>query len=330
MGKLTSRSLDPLVSPVLVICSLLLPAQTEGATAEVKPFHGAPALFIDGNPVNGLMYSGGGSRSGDPVVSGGAMQLSNIPGYYGGRSVRTRRSFGTAFSLEAEVCIKKINGPTANILFMVNNSKAGSYFFHLCHESTANVVHLWKAHPGNSKWDKWFTLPIHWKEGDRVRLKLVVQRDKVAGYANGKLVGEKTDDKPLPPAPLTISAYHSSSTVNRIRITSPDGKILLEDDFTTVRPQNWYGLCDESVPSFEDAGLRIAKVAVGLKSLWRGPGSYDFEKLDQNIWGLLRETPESYGFVRLQLNPPAWWLTAHPDDVCVNDAAGKLWYASFP
>ena len=324
------RTLGLLASPVLAICVLLLPAETEGATAEVKPLHGAPALFIDGNLANGLMYSGGRFGPGNPVVLHGAMQLSNLPGYYGGRSVRTRRSFGTAFTLEAEVCVKKINGATANILFMVNNSKAGSYFFHLSHESTANVVHLWKAHPGNSNWDKWFTLPLHWKEGDSVRLKLVVQGDKVAGYANGKLVGEKVDGKPLPPAPLTVSAYHSSSTVNWIRITGPERKILLEDDFSSVRPQNWYGLRDPDVPTFEEAGLRIAKVAVGLKSLWQGPGSYDFKRLDESIQGHLRENPKSYGFIRLQLNPPAWWLADHPDDVCVNNVAAKLWYASFP
>lgn len=245
-----------------------------GPTADIRTHNGAPALFIDGRAVNGLVYDTPPVR---PLLSEGLIVLKNYPGFYGGREVSTVESFGNDFTLEADVCVRKINGAGANIALWINNSKRGCYFFHLSHTPDGNVVHLWKAHPGAWEFDKWFTLALNWREGDVVRLKLAVNGNRVSGYANGRPVGEKVDRDPLPPAPLKISAYHSLSTVDNVKITNAKGEVQLEDDFATHgRLREWRGLADASVPSFEDAGLRILRTGVRIRDFWQSPEQFDF------------------------------------------------------
>ncbi|MBN1445177.1 MAG: beta-galactosidase [Candidatus Omnitrophica bacterium] len=308
----------------------------EGETmAEIKELNGAPAIFINGKPVTGLMYEA------QPVsltnVAEGSLHLQNRPGYYGGRSVKSTDSFGKNFTIEAEVTVDEFTseGLNNNIAFWINNSGEGCYFFHLCREKEGNVVNLWKAHPGANDFYKWFSAPVNWEPGEPVNLKLVVNEGKITGYANGTLVGEKQDDKPLPPAPLTISVYHTVSTVNFIKVTAPDGSIIFQDDFSAPRAENWSGAnLTNPFPLFSSA-LDIAMPQIRFESLWQGPDKYNFKELDLYMRRLLQEgTAGTFLIGRVRLLPPAWWIEANPSEMCVwRDAAGNsgaLKYASFP
>ncbi|MBN1445173.1 MAG: beta-galactosidase [Candidatus Omnitrophica bacterium] len=321
-------------------------AKGEGKTrAEIKEWKGAPAIFINGKPSTALMHEAHAFKSAEnlPAVSGGKLRLQNRPGTYGmtSRCVKSTNSFGNSFMLEAEVAIEEFtaDGTGNNIVLWVNYSPAGCYFFHLSREKDVNVVHLWKAHPGASQFDKWFTLPLNWKTGETVNLKLVVNSGKISGYANGTLVGEKIDENPLPPASLTISAYHSISSVNFVKVTDLDGRILLHDDFSEPRAENWSGAqLAGDIPTFASAGVNISLPAIqasryGQVGLWKGPGQYDFEKLDSDMRSILATSPDAYIIGRVVFNPPDWWIAANPSEMCIwKDSAGgsgQLWYASF-
>ncbi len=48
---------------------------------------------------------------------------------------------------------------------------------------------------------------------------------------------------------------------------------------------------------------------------WLGPGQYAFERLDRQIQTIIAADPQAYIFLRVKLNPPAWWRKANPDEL---------------
>jgi concanavalin A-like lectin/glucanase superfamily protein/glycosyl hydrolase family 42 (putative beta-galactosidase) len=56
----------------------------------------------------------------------------------------------------------------------------------------------------------------------------------------------------------------------------------------------------------------------GCHGWWLGPGRYDFEKVDGRIRAILAADPQALIFPRIKLNPPAWWLKTHPDEIAQN------------
>ena len=48
---------------------------------------------------------------------------------------------------------------------------------------------------------------------------------------------------------------------------------------------------------------------------WLGPGRYDFDKVDRRIRAIIAGDPKALVFLRVKLNPPDWWIDAHPDEL---------------
>ncbi len=48
---------------------------------------------------------------------------------------------------------------------------------------------------------------------------------------------------------------------------------------------------------------------------WLGPGRYEFGKVDRRLKAVLEADPDAYLLPRVKLDPPQWWLDAHPDEI---------------
>ena len=74
---------------------------------------------------------------------------------------------------------------------------------------------------------------------------------------------------------------------------------------------------------FAAAGLRLYSIILwswmtpknGCHSWWLGPGEYDFEPIDQRVRAVIAADPDALILPRIKLNPPAWWLEEHPDEI---------------
>ncbi|MBT3375409.1 MAG: hypothetical protein HN742_14455 [Lentisphaerae bacterium] len=53
----------------------------------------------------------------------------------------------------------------------------------------------------------------------------------------------------------------------------------------------------------------------GAHSWWLGVGKYDFARIDARVKAVLDANPKALLLPRLKLNPPKWWLKAHPDHI---------------
>ncbi len=55
----------------------------------------------------------------------------------------------------------------------------------------------------------------------------------------------------------------------------------------------------------------------GCHGWWLGEGKYDFERIDGRIRAIIQANPRALILPRIKLNPPGWWLKAHPDEITV-------------
>lgn len=53
----------------------------------------------------------------------------------------------------------------------------------------------------------------------------------------------------------------------------------------------------------------------GSTDWWLGPGEYAFERVDRQVQAIIEADPRAYIFLRVKLNPPAWWVSRHPDEL---------------
>lgn len=56
----------------------------------------------------------------------------------------------------------------------------------------------------------------------------------------------------------------------------------------------------------------------GCHGWWLGEGQYDFDRIDRRIRAIIAADPDARIFPRCKLNPPRWWLEAHPEDIVLN------------
>jgi hypothetical protein len=48
---------------------------------------------------------------------------------------------------------------------------------------------------------------------------------------------------------------------------------------------------------------------------WLGRGKYAFERVDRQVQAIIEGDPQAYIFLRLKLEPPAWWVSENPDEL---------------
>ena len=97
------------------------------------------------------------------------------------------------------------------------------------------------------------------------------------------------------------------------------GKVFEPLAFRSFRPE------ERNIREFYDAGVRLmSPLHTGLNctldvpyskfgEIWTGPGQYDFAVFDRQMELFLKQAPDAYFNIMLQLDTRDWALKAHPD-----------------
>ncbi len=312
-----STSAEPKFYPEKVPCP--------GPAVEVRPLNGAPAVFFDGKPDAGIMTNptkkwGTGIF---PLVENGVLTLTNKPGNYDYRSVKTTNSFSGAYSVEAAVTVKELTGNGGNITLLMRDSKSNAYLLSLSEDKGVKNANLWKEEKeAEGGYRKWVTVPFGWETGKTYVLKVSFDGKEVSGFVDGNLIGKQTDENPIASARVEASVYHSVSAIDRITVARSDNTILFNDDFSSPRSWDWNGQALQKAKSYPEAGIHTY-TASGWGGTdwwsfcWTGPGQYDFTKIDRDFENLIKDDPQALIFPRVYLNAPEWWMKAHPEETSV-------------
>ncbi len=79
----------------------------------------------------------------------------------------------------------------------------------------------------------------------------------------------------------------------------------------------WSWSLIQAVPFFKRAGINMLHPVLGLNSVWRKSGEYDWSQFDMFLNELLSIHPGAFFLPRVQLDVPDWWKKQHPDEMIV-------------
>ena len=318
------RYVETMVTVVMLVAPLAIllsgTAIVHAGKSEIRPLGGAPALFVDGRACTGLMFWTPAPTGGVDVVDG-RLGMSAIAE---GQQLATNRGFGRRFAVEVTLTIRNPARADASAGIKVQMARGNScYYFGFGYYPGGNRVKLWKIARG--AYLTWFTKPWRWTPRQTYRLRLEVDGNRIAGYVDGKLIAQKTDDPPLASGPLLLLAHHCEAVFDDLRVTSlPANALLMADRFDAPGDRNWRWSpsVGERIRAFARAGVHLFSFPVALE--WKGPGQYDHAIMDEAMRVIVRADPKALAMPRIVVNAPDWWLRRHPEQVCrfASDPAG--------
>lgn len=118
-------------------------------------------------------------------------------------------------------------------------------------------------------------------------------------------------------------------------IRTEDGAVRLYVDGRRVPPLI-YGLSDipasrshtpqaqKNMAQFAAAGVDIVEVDTSLHLCWRKNGQLDIRPIVKEVSDVLTASPQAKVILRLHLNPPYWWVKAHPSECVVYGTADTI------
>ena len=152
-------------------------------------------------------------------------------------------------------------------------------------------------------------------------------------------------ERNLPPDPRRKQVTSSVKPYRGVPMLHVDGKPVYS---MAMMPEPYVSdeLIGHSCRDFAAAGVDIyseifwswTTPSKGCHSWWLGPGQYDFAKVDARIRTIIKANPRALIFPRLKLNPPRWWLKAHPDEIVLQgdgesgkqaSLASELWEKTY-
>ena len=70
-----------------------------------------------------------------------------------------------------------------------------------------------------------------------------------------------------------------------------------------------------NIANFAKAGINLVQIDTDLRLCWQPDGIVDSTSVINEIAGALEANSQALVIIRLHLNPPAWWMDSHPDEM---------------
>jgi len=316
----------------LAICCLagLWPSVSRAAApvAEVKVIEGAPTLLVHGRPTPPLLFFT--SAPGTPIeVEDGKVALERAQGE---ALLSAALSAGEPLVVEATVTMQEgfLDDATASLRACWDEGTGAGYMFGLQYVKGENRVKLWK-HDGKGPWLTWHTKPFDWEVGHEVRLRLEVRDGHLSGWVDGRLICEQDDPEPLPSGDLALGAYCCRAAFGNVRAQVAGAEVLRGFGEGAGRPlPPWRNTesCAGRMQSFSDHGVKLFTYGIPMGTWWRAPGEYELSGVEESLGNMVAAVPDALALLRVELNPPEWWLKQHPDEqMRLQSREGREWTA---
>ncbi len=284
------------------VVSILLTLPACASTVRIDPAGGAPRIVVDGQPVRARMFYGGRSSAPLPIGPEASVQdfvFTAVGTAAGNGTVHFR--FGAA---PGEVILDDIR---------VTDLDTG-----------ADVVPTVGFEGGQDDFERDWAF---WPTGEE---NTTARMEVLPGVGRDGSAGLKVSLTPPPPgepwpdfhiyhrANLTLEKGHSYRMTFWVRADA--ARNLLVAFYRPGAPFVFLGGPAESFTSQIElaaaVGVDLVSFAIGCP--WPEPGEEaDFGVVDAICRDVLNANPNALLLPRFGVEPPAWWKTAHPDDVMV-------------
>jgi len=290
--------------------------------SQVRVEDGIPTLFVHGKLTPPLMFwlpspLGLLARDGDGLV------LSQHPGQgWAGVQVPSGR-----LVIEADVTMAEAFVPDATALLQATGGPGAveGYLLGLQYLPEGNRIKLWKS--TRYGWDTWFTIPWPWQMGKAVRLRLEVDGARVAGYADGQLVAQRDDPQPVSPRWVTLGAYCCRARFEKVNGAAGGAALpALAFEGGRLAPPWRASAGSSQISALARVGIHLFSFGFSAADWWIGDRRYSFDLPEVLLRSMVEADPRAMALLRVDINPPAWWLEAHPSErMLARSLDGREW-----
>ena len=84
---------------------------------------------------------------------------------------------------------------------------------------------------------------------------------------------------------------------------------------------SWEEVPQHNIQQFCEQGIRLFQLDLFLEQVWLKNQKIDVSLARKQVQGVLDVCPNAAIFFRFHLNPPAWWMSQHPEESVVYDGA---------
>lgn len=298
-----------------VVLSLAAGAvSAESLRAEVKPYRGAPCLFVNGKPRPGFM--GNSAANGDVTMTDGRCVVDSV----GSLETRTVKTFPDDVVVEVAGRCLEARSDTDSAASLMLKTPTAWYYLCLGRNDHKNTARFWKWRPQGGKFDLIATPEWNWRIGEEHRFRLERMGDEVVGCMDGREVGRDKGTDATGEAFVCLSAYWAVAAFSGLRVTC-GGQTLLEDHFhyspDADGQPHWRHGGGAHARAYARAGIKLLTVTVAASDYWMDEGRYSFAVVDGRLRMIRRQHPETLVLVRLNLQAPGWWQRKYPAEVAI-------------
>jgi hypothetical protein len=250
------------------------------------------------------------------VVRDGVLHIGSNA-LYSGMGLTTKEALPADCDIEMELAFDRQVGSDASFGITFKRG-AGQFLCNLAYYPGGNRLKFWDWGAGGQgliRWDQ----PLAWEPGRFYRLRLVVRGTRLEAFVDGERLGVGESPAASTPGPLRLGIYRGEGRCRSVRVKRPDGTPVFTESFDDPELPQWDsrdGSDHELLTAAAAAGIHLFQVGLHLHEFWRSPDAFDLGVFSARMAAALDGDPQAYILIRLHVNPPPFWVKAHPDEMC--------------